>query len=305
MRGDVIGRMVAAHRLQEIADRLPDRAVVHHARPLLSDLPQGAGEGWIANDIPGCRQSASGGKCVQRRLVERTQPVSDRIHEMAAGGEPISGEADRGLEQRTEIASSESFEGHVPAVDAAGCDDAERPPVGNPLVAGRPYELGGRLRARAPAGIQHDRVFCTGATDQEEKVTADAAHLGPDDAQHCAGCHARIQRVAAILQHAQSGGRGEVVRGSNGAVEAHRGRSRQCHRILLFGKARAPLYGRCFPPGHSRPRGVEPESRVSESQRWARPALRAPGVAPILAERPEEAEMRARLSGAHGAERPV
>src|SRR5207244_6240964 len=116
--------------------------------PLLSDLPQGAGEGWIANDIPGCGQSASWGKCVQRRLVERAQPVSDRIHEMAAGGEPISGEADRGFEQRTEIASSEPFEGHVPAVDAPWCDDAERPPIGNPLVASGPDELGGRLRPR-------------------------------------------------------------------------------------------------------------------------------------------------------------
>src|SRR5439155_25018801 len=98
MRGDVLGRVVAADRLQEIADRLPDWSVVHHARPLLSELPQGAGEGWIANDIPGCRQSASGGKRVQRRLVEPAHAASDRVYQMAAGREAVRGEADRGLE---------------------------------------------------------------------------------------------------------------------------------------------------------------------------------------------------------------
>src|SRR4051794_6287665 len=66
----VFSRVMTSHRLQEIANGLADRTVVHHPGPALGDLAERARERGVANHVARPRSAAAGREGVAGSVVE-------------------------------------------------------------------------------------------------------------------------------------------------------------------------------------------------------------------------------------------
>ena len=113
-----------------------------------------------------------------------------------------------------------------PGADRARHGDGQRPAQRDRLVAGSPQ--GGRVGAgRRPARpVERDLATGRRVPDQPERIAAEAAALGHDDAQHGVRRDRGVDRRAARSQDRQAGRGRQVVRRDDRAVAAagHRDR---------------------------------------------------------------------------------
>ncbi len=228
IRRQVGGRQQAATRLHVGRDRLCDRPAVERVAPAAPNRLERLGQIRVLEDFagdgrPAAKKKRRRGRGILRQGLLLGLPLSG---DDLADGEPLAGVADGGLDGARERDRAVLRQELLPSVDDAGHAHRERAAIRD-LVELAAAELVGRRRgggAAARVQAAHGLRLCV--VDDREEVPANTVHRRLDDRENRGGGDGGVDGVAALLEHAQAGRRGERLAGGDDPVarEHHRPR---------------------------------------------------------------------------------
>ena len=135
--------------------------------------------------------------------------------------------ADRRLERLRERDCPVRGQERRPAVDDARHGDRVDAGVRDARQLARGKGVQRCRVAGAAARVEAVQLFRFGVVNDREQITTDAVHRRFDNREDCRGGNRRVDRVAALLQHLQAGGRRERLARRDHPVATHHDRTRR------------------------------------------------------------------------------
>ena len=219
----------AAERCRLCDDRARDVALVEGIAPLVLQQLERACQRGVAEYDTGRRHLAVRVVGVERvAILLHLGVICVRVGHLRGDAlrprESVGREIDGGLQHLFEIHRARVLEQLIPSIDRArhvGREDA-KPRHARARIETLCFQQFGRdARSRPAARVDADQLVLLRHIDDREHVAADAGTFGLDDIEHRGGRNRRIDRVAALLQDAQSRLRRERMARRHHAIARH------------------------------------------------------------------------------------
>ena len=150
----------------------------------------------------------------QSRAVQADRERRPRVER-----EPVLGELDRGRGHVGERPRAPALERGQPRVGRTGDDRVSRP-LGQHVAVPCPDRLERRLAPPRPEAGHAPHLVAAGRAHEDRRDAAEVAHVRLHDVEHQPAGDARVDRVAAAVEHARRRLGGEVVPGRDGVARA-------------------------------------------------------------------------------------
>ncbi len=230
--------------LDRLAQHLAHHALVDGGAPRAGNRLQGGGQVGAVDAVARPGDPAPRVHVSSRGLsAELGLPAPETQGQLLAGREPLPSETDRRPQHPAQIEAAEAPVESQPPVHAAGNRDGSRVSLRDLLDIGSPQFVGepGRARPGAPGGVERHHLCRAVTGDQGKQVAADAAGLGCHHTLDGVDGDGGVDGIAALAQHGDAGGGGEVMgRGHHGVVTVDGARKKGYlggHRVSGGGRA--------------------------------------------------------------------